>query len=101
MSKPNNIDALKQIISHIEEAKDLLNFMKNEMKRRFEKFPSENLFRFTDYVEIQNVEKNDIDVGLFLDLAEENKIKHDQVPIKTLIVDIKNLKFFLRILILL
>ena len=51
----------------------------------------ENPFDFTDYVEKQK-EENEIDLGLFLELAEENKIINIQVPVNTLIEDMKKLK---------
>ena len=45
-----------------------------EHKSSFNKqLRKENPFDFTDYVEKQK-EENDIDLGLFLELAEENKI---------------------------
>ena len=51
----------------------------------------ENPFDFTDYVEKQK-EENEIDLGLFLELAEENKIIYNQTPISTLIEDMEKLK---------
>ena len=50
-----------------------------------------NPFDFTDYVEKQK-EENEIDLGLFLELAEENKIIYNQTPVNTLIEDIEKLK---------
>ena len=51
----------------------------------------ENPFDFTEYIEKQN-EENEIDLGLFLELAEENKIIYNQVPVNTLIEDMEKLK---------
>ena len=48
----------------------------------------ENPFDFTDYVEKQK-EENEIDLGLFLELAEENKIIYNQTPINILIEDME------------
>ena len=48
----------------------------------------ENPFDFTDYVEKQK-EENEIDLGLFLELAEENKIIYNQTPVNTLIEDME------------
>ena len=45
---------------------------------------SENPFDFTDYIEKQK-EENEIDLGLFLELAEENKNIYNQTPVSTLI----------------
>ena len=50
----------------------------------------ENPFGFTDYVEKQK-EENEIDLGLFLELAEENKIIYNQTPINILIEDMEKL----------
>ena len=46
---------------------------------------------FTEFVQNQN-EENEIDLGLFLELAEENKIIYNQVPVNTLIEDMEKLK---------
>ena len=51
----------------------------------------ENPFDFTDYLNKQK-EDDEIDLGLFLELAEENKIIYNQVPVNTLIEDIEKLK---------
>ena len=51
----------------------------------------ENPFDFTDYLKKQK-EDNEIDLGLFLELAEENKIIYNQTPVNTLIEDMKKLK---------
>ena len=37
-------------------------------------------------------EENDIDLGLFFELAEENKIIYNQEPVNTIIEDMENLK---------
>ena len=60
-------------------------------KKLREEIPKENPFDFTDYVEKQK-EENEIDLGLFLELAEENKIIYNQTPVSTLIEDIEKLK---------
>ena len=82
----NKLDALKQIISQINEAKGQVKFKIKELKRKIEKLPRGNPFDFTEYFEKQK-EKNDIALGLFFDVVEENKIIHNQVPINTLIED--------------
>ena len=46
----------------------------------------ENPFDFTVYVEKQK-EENEIDLGLFLELAEENKIMYNRTPVSILIED--------------
>ena len=51
----------------------------------------ENPFDFTDYLKKQK-EDNEIGLGLFLELAEENKIIYNQTPVNTLIEDMKKLK---------
>ena len=87
----NKIDALKQIISHIEQAKEEVKLKIKQLKKKIKNLPVENPFDFTDYVEKQK-EENEIDLGLFIELAEENKIIYNQVPINTLIEDMEKLK---------
>ena len=63
-----------------------------EHKSSFNKqLRKENPFDFTDYVEKQK-EKNEKDLGLFLELAEENKIIYNQTQVNTLIEDMEKLK---------
>ena len=61
----NKIEALKQIISHIEYVKDVVKLNIKQLKKKIKKIPVENPFDFTDYVEKQK-EENEIDLGLFL-----------------------------------
>ena len=51
----------------------------------------ENPFHFLQYVELQK-EDTEIDLGLSLELAEENKIIYNQTPVNTLIEDMEKLK---------
>ena len=51
----------------------------------------ENPFDFTDYLKKQK-EDDEIDLGLFLELAEENKIIYTQTPVNTLIQDMEKVK---------
>ena len=63
-----------------------------EHKSSFNKqLRKENPFDFTDYVEKQK-EENERDLGLFLELAEENKIIYNQTPLNALIEDMEKLK---------
>ena len=87
----NEINALNQIISHIEDAKEEVELKIKQIKNRIKNLPKENPFDFTDSVEEQT-EENEIDLGLFLELAEENKIIYNQVPINILIEDMEKLK---------
>ena len=87
----NKIEALKQIISHIEQAKEEVKLNIKHLKKKIKNIPKENPFDFTDYVEKQK-EENEIDLGLFLELAEENKIIYNQTPVTTLIEDMDKLK---------
>ena len=87
----NKIEALKQIISHIEEVKEGVKLKIKQLKKKIKNLPVENPFDFTEYVEKQK-EENEIDLGLFLELAEENKIIYNQVPVNNLIEDMKKLK---------
>ena len=87
----NKIDALNQIISHIEDAKYKIKLKIKQLKNKIKKLPKENPFDFTDIVKKQK-EDNEIDIGLFFELAEENKIIYNQIPINTLIEDMEKLK---------
>ena len=81
------IDAVKQIISHIEDAKEQVKIEIKQLKIKIKNLPKENPFDFTDIVK----EDDEMDLGLFLELAEENKILYNQVPISTLIEDMQKL----------
>ena len=86
------IEALKQIISHIEEVKEGVKLMIKQLKTKIKKLPVENPFDFTEYIEKQKEEEeNEIDLPLFFELAEENKIIYNQVPINILIEDMQKL----------
>ena len=87
----NKIEALKQIISHIEQAKEGVKLKIKQLKNKIKNIPKENPFDFTDIVKKQK-EENVIDLGLFLELAEENKIIYNQVPKNILIEDMEKLK---------
>ena len=87
----NKIEALNQIISHIEEVKEGVKLKIKQLKKKIKQIPKENPFDFTAYVEKQK-EENEIDLGLFLELAEENKIIYNQTPVNTLIEDMEKLK---------
>ena len=87
----NKIEALKQINSHIEQAKEGVKLKIKQLKKKIKNIPVENPFDFTDYVEKQK-EENEIDLGLFLELAEENKIIYNQVPVNNLIEDMEKLR---------
>ena len=87
----NKIEALKQIISHVEDAKGGVKLKIKELKKKIKNIPEQNPFDFTDIVQKQK-EDNEIDLGLFLELAEENKIIYNQVPVSILIEDMEKLK---------
>ena len=53
----NKINALKQIISHIEEVKDDVKFKSKQLKKKIKTLPRENPFEFTEYVEKQKKKK--------------------------------------------
>ena len=85
----NKIDALNQIISHVEDVKEGVKLKIKQLKNKIENLPKENPFDFTDIVKEDD---DEIDLGLFLELAEENKIIYNQVPVTTLIEDMEKLK---------
>ena len=95
----NKIGALNQIISNIEEVKDEVKHKIKKLKKKIKKLPIENPFDFTEYVENQN-EEIEIDLGLFLELAEENKIIYNQVTVSILVEDLEKLRkgFFYELL---
>ena len=87
----NEIEALDQIILHMEKLKDGIKLKIKQLKNKIKNLPKENPFDLTDIVEKQK-EENEIDLGLFLELAEENKIIYNKVPINILIEDMEKLK---------
>ena len=87
----NEINVLNQIISHVEDVKEGVKLKTKQLKNKTKNIPKENPFDFTDIIEKQK-EENEIDLGLFLELAEENKIIYNQVPVTTLIEDMEKLK---------
>ena len=67
----NQIDALNQIISHVEDVKEEVKLKIKQLKNKIKNLPKENSFDFTEYVNKQK-EENEKGLGLFLELAEEN-----------------------------
>ena len=86
----NKIEALNQIISHIEELTVEVKLKLKQLKKKIKKILKENPFNFTEYVEKQK-EEGEIDLGLFVELAE-NKIINNQLPVNSLIEDVEKLK---------
>ena len=62
-----------------------------QLRREIKNIPEDNPFNFTDIVKKQK-EDDEIDLGLFLELAEENKIIYNQTTVNTLIEDMEKLK---------
>ena len=87
----NKIDAIKQTISHIEEVKDGIKHKIKQLKKKIKNIPKDNPFDFTDIVKKQK-DDDEIDLGLFLELAEENKIIYNQTPVNTLIEDMEKMR---------
>ena len=85
------LDALKQKLSLIEEVKEQVELKIRELKKKIKNIPTENRFDFTEYVEKQK-EDNEIDLGWFFELAEENKNIYNQIQLNTLIEDTEKLK---------
>ena len=85
------MNALKQIISHIEELKDEVKLKNEETKKTIKNIPKENLFDFTEYGKKQK-EDDEVDLGLFLELAEEKQPINNQTPVNTLIEGMEKLK---------
>ena len=87
----NEINVLNQIYSHVEDVKEEVKLKIKQLINKIKNLPKENPFVFTDIVEKQK-EENEIDLGLFLELAEENKIIYNQVPINILVEDMEKIK---------
>ena len=87
----NEINALNQISSHVEDVKEEVKLKIKQLKNKIKNLPKENPFDFTHIVEKQK-EEDEIDLDLFLELAEENKIIYNQVPINILIEDMEKLE---------
>ena len=85
----NKIEAINQIISHIEEVKNEVELKIKQLKKKTKKLPIENPFDFKEDAENQN-EASEVDLDLFLELAEEDKILYNQVPVSTPIEDMDN-----------
>ena len=83
----NKVDALNQIISHIEDVKEQVKLKIKQLKNKIKNLPKENPFDFIDIVK----EDDEIDLGLFLEPAEENKIIYNQTPVNTLKEDMEKL----------
>ena len=71
--------------------KDEVKLKTKQLKKKNKNLPIENPFDFTDYLNKQK-EDDEIDLGFFLELAEENKIIYNQVPICLLIEDMEKMK---------
>ena len=85
----NEIDALNKIISHVEDVKEEVKLKIKQLKNKIKNLPKENPFDFTDIVEKQ---KEENEIFVFLELAEENKIIYNQVPINILVEDMEKIK---------
>ena len=85
------IDALKQIHSRIQEVKDKVKNEIKRLKKKIKNIPNKNPFHFTEYVKKQK-QDDEIDLGLFLELAEENTIINNQTPVNTRIENMEKLK---------
>ena len=70
--------------------KDEVKVKIKQLKKKNKEIPNENPFDFTEYVRKQKEDKK-IDIGLILELAEENKIIYNQVPVSNLIEGMERL----------
>ena len=76
---------------HNEEVKNEVKLNIEELKKKIQTLPKNNPCDFTENVEKQK-EDNERDLGLFLELAKENKIIYNQTPANTLIEDVEKLR---------
>ena len=87
----DNIDALKQIVLHIEESKVQVKLENKQLKRKIKIFPGKNPFDFAKCLEMQK-EENEIDLSFFPELAEKSEIIYNQAPVNTLVEVLGKLK---------
>ena len=80
---------MNQIISQVEDVKEGVKLKIKQLKNKIENLPKENPFDFTDIIKEDD---DEINVALFLELAEENKTIYNKVPVNTLIEDMEKLK---------
>ena len=73
------------MISHVEDVEEGVKLKIKQLKNKIKNLFKENPFDFTDIVK----EDDDIDLGLFLELAGENKIIYKKVAVTTLIEDME------------
>ena len=88
--KRNTVHALEQTFSHSLEAKHQVKLPIKQIKLKNKNHPI-NPFAFTEYLEMKK-EENEKDLGLFFELAGENKFIYKQVPVNTLIDYMVNMK---------
>ena len=75
----------------MDEVEDELKLKITQLKKKIKNIPKANLFAYTEYFERQQAE-NEIDLGFFLELAEEDKIVYNQVPVNAPIEDMEKLR---------
>ena len=86
-----NVENVKQTVLEMDEINRTQKRNTKKFKKTVRILPKENTFDFTESLEMQK-EENEIKFALFFDLAEENKIIYNQVPINTLLDDVKKVK---------
>ena len=84
---------MKQAICEFGELNKIKRFTIKELGENIKNVPEDNPFDLKEYVGKQR-EGNEIDLGLFLQLAEEGegKVVYNHAPINTLIEDMEFLR---------
>ena len=77
-------------MSHIGKVKCQVKIRIKQLKMKIKNLPSKIPFKITECVGKQKEDKEN-DLGLFSELAEENKNIYNQVPVNTLIEDMEKL----------
>ena len=86
----NKTDVFKQIVSLVEDVKDEVKLNNKQLTKK-KNIPRENPFDFTEFVK-KPKDDDEIDLGLFLEIAAENKIINNQTPVNTLIDEMEKLE---------
>ena len=85
----NKIKALKEIGSHIEEVKDQV-ILKIKQLKKLKTFLKKTCLILQTM--LRRKKEHEADLGLFLELAKENKIICNQTPVNSLKEDMEKLK---------
>ena len=90
------MEKIEQTILEVEELSKTIKFKLKKIRKKNKNLHKEKSFVFTVYLERWR-EENEIDIDLFLELAQEYKIVHNHAPVNKLIEYMEHLtNVFLR-----